>query len=67
VVRRFATPTMAAQTYRRVGRNVTLVALALTLVASPFCYALDRLLGNALIQIALNEPRAYGPTDVGSG
>jgi len=67
VVRRFSTPTMAAQTYARVGRNVTLVALALALVASPLCYALDRLLGNALLQITLNEPRAYGPTDVGAG
>ena len=67
VVRRFSTPTMAAQTYARVGRNVTLVALTLALVASPLCYALDRLLGNALIQITLNEPRAYGPTDIASG
>ena len=63
VVRRFSTPAMAARTYARTGRNVALSGLALAIVASPVCYALDRFLGDQLGQIALNEPVAYAPKE----
>lgn len=60
-VRRFATPAIAAKTYIELGRGVALVGVALSILASPLCFALDRRVGDVLGAIALNEPTYYKP------
>lgn len=64
VVRRFATPRIAGETYLRLGRGVTMVGIGLAIVASPISLILDRWIGDHLAKIALNEQVYYNPSDL---
>ena len=63
-VRRLPTTALAASTYRNAGRALVFGGLALAIVSSPVALVLDRLLGNSLAEIALNEQIAYRPSEV---
>jgi hypothetical protein len=65
IVRRFGTPAMAEVTYKGLGRGTALVGLTLSILFSPISLAFDRLLGDHLGKIALNEQVYYNPNDTG--
>lgn len=65
VVRRFGTPAVAASTYRGLGRGLALTGLLLAIVTSPLSVAADRMLGDHLGKIVLNEQVYYNPSDSG--
>lgn len=61
IVRRFSTLALAAYTFKKLGRLTAWGALALVIVTSPVCLALNHWIGNELAEIALNEQNAYAP------
>ncbi|RYG27169.1 hypothetical protein EON82_00490 [bacterium] len=65
-VRRLGTPAVAATTYGSLGRGLALVSLLFAIVASPISVAVDRILGDHLGKIVLNEQVYYNPSDSGS-
>lgn len=65
IVRRFGTPAMAEVTYKGLGRGTALAGLTLAILFSPVSLAFDRLLGDHLGKIALNEQVYYNPNDTG--
>lgn len=58
-VRRFSTPTLAAHTYKNLGRATALLGLALAILAAPVSVALNHWIGNELAEIAQNEQDTY--------
>jgi hypothetical protein len=66
VVRRFGTPAVAATTYRGLGRGLALTGLVLAILTAPISVAADRVLGDHLGKIVLNEQVYYNPSDSGS-
>lgn len=65
IVRRFGTPAIANVTYQGMGRGTALVGVTLAILFSPISLAIDRLLGDHLGKIALNEQVYYNPSDTG--
>ncbi len=65
IVRRFGTPAMAEVTYKGMGRGTAVAGLTLAILFSPVSLAIDRLLGDHLGKIALNEQVYYNPSDTG--